>query len=145
MKQLSKLFRRYICFCLLLPYTFVCGSKIIEKKQIVNSSESSFTVRKVKKLKNDVYVIYANRNDSIFKIVSYYNKKKNKRNKKLTKGMRFEVSLQSVFGDFEREYKIIQPCNLAMEFHGVAVGKELERGIDDIWFCEELNGPYLTK
>ncbi len=121
-----------------------CDSKIVENKQIVNSSESSFTVKKVKKLKNDVYVIYANRNDSIFKIVSYYDKK-NKRGKKLTKGMRFEVSLQSVFGDFEREYKIIQPCNLSMEFHGVAVGKELENGIDDVWFCEELNGPYLTR
>ena len=121
-----------------------CDNKIVENKQIVNSSESSFTVKKVKKLKNDVYVIYANRNDSIFKIVSYYDKK-NKRGKKLTKGMRFEVSLQSVFGDFEREYKIIQPCNLSMEFHGVAVGKELENGIDDVWFCEELNGPYLTR
>ena len=32
-----------------------------------------------------------------------------------------------------------------MEFHGVAVGKELENGIDDVWFCEELNGPYLTR
>ena len=121
-----------------------CDSKIVENEQIVNSSESSFTVKKVKKLKNDVYVIYANRNDSIFKIVSYYDKK-NKRGKKLTKGMRFEVSLQSVFGDFEREYKIIQPCNLSMEFHGVAVGMELENGIDDVWFCEELNGPYLTR
>ena len=25
----------------------------------------------------------------------------------------------------------------------IAIGKEPERGIEDVWFCEELNGPYL--
>ena len=141
MKQLSKLFHRHISLCTLFIFAFLCSCKTVDNKLVNNSSDSYFTVKKVKKQKKDVYVIYANRNDSLFKIVSYYDKKKC--GKKLKKGMRFQASLQSVFGDFERETKMIPPCNLFMEFHGIAIGKEPERGIDDVWFCEVLNGPYL--
>lgn len=143
--SLSMLFHKHIIYCMLLIGTLLCGCKTVENKPIANSSDSFLTVNKVKKQKNGVYVIYANRNDSLFKIVSYYDKKKNKCNKKLTKGMRFQVQMQSVFGDFERETKMIPPCNLVMEFRGAAIGKEPERGIDDVWFSEELNGPYLVK
>lgn len=138
-----KLFHRHISLCALLIFTFLCGCKTVENRLVNNSSDSCYIVKKVKKLRKDVYVIYANRNDSLFKIVSYYDKKKKNSDRKLKKGMLFQASFQSVFGDFERETKMIPPCNLVMEFHGVAIGKEPERGIDDVWFSEELNGPYL--
>ena len=106
----------------------------------VNKVNSCFTVKSVKKKKNNVYVIYALKNDSIYKIVSYYDGNKGDRKKKLARGMQFQATLISQFGN------IISPCNLMLDFHGVAIGLEYKkRHILDLWLCEELNGPYLTK
>ena len=85
-------------------------------------------------------VIYALKNDSIYKIVSHFDGKKGDRKKKLVRGMQFQATLISQFGN------IISPCNLMLDFHGVAIGLEYKkRHILDLWLCEELNGPYLTK
>lgn len=43
----------------------------------------------------------------------------------------------------EDKLNVIPPCNEVLEFHGVTIGRELEHGINDVWFCKELNGPYL--
>ena len=106
----------------------------------VKSVNSCFTVKNVKKKKNGVYLIYAQRNDSIYKIVSYYDGNKGDRKKKLARGMQFQATLISQFGN------IISPCNLMLDFHGVAIGLEYKkRHILDLWLCEELNGPYLKE
>lgn len=130
MRQIIVLFLFFFC----LPFS-----------TMASIPDSCFTVKSVRKKKNGVYVIYAHRNDSLFKIVSYFDGKKGDRKKKLVKGKRFQVSIESVFGDLERKLNLIPPCNEMMEFRGVAIGKEFEKGIDDVWFCKELNGPYLTK
>lgn len=139
---LCKLFNNHIRFCILLLSVLLYSCKSVENKQVERISKSSFVVKSVKKMKNGVYVIYANRNDSIFKIVSYYDGKKNN-GKRLVKGSYFNASLQSVFAEYERKTKIVPPCNEFTEFHGVAIGKEPNHGIDDVWFCNELNGPFL--
>lgn len=64
--------------------------------------------------------------------------------KRLVKGTCFDVSLQSVFAEYERKNNILPPCNEFMEFRGVAIGKEPKHGIDDVWFCKDLNGPFLV-
>lgn len=140
---LCKLFHKHLGLCILLLCTLLNSCKSVENKQLVKTNKSSLVVKSVKKLKNGVYVIYAHRNDSIFKIVSYYDRKKNNRGKRLVKGTCFNVSLQSVFAGYERKNNILPPCNEFMEFRGVAIGKEPEHGIDDVWFCKELNGPFL--
>ena len=140
---LFKLFHKHLGLCILLLCTLLNSCKSVENKQLVKTNKSSLVVKSVKKLKKGVYVIYAHRNDSIFKIVSYYDRKKNNRGKRLVKGTCFNVSLQSVFAGYERKNNILPPCNEFMEFRGVAIGKEPEHGIDDVWFCKELNGPFL--
>ena len=134
MKQIIFVF----VFFLFLP--FPAMAEIPDSLFTVNEVNSCFTVKSVKKKKNDVYVIYALKNDSIYKIVSYYDGNKGDRKKKLARGMQFQATLVSQFGN------IISPCNLMLDFHGVAIGLEYKkRHILDLWFCEELNGPYLTK
>ena len=146
MKQLFKFFHKHLCLCIFLPCTIMLyGCKTTEKNKEENCPNSFFLVKKVKKQKNGVYIIYAHRNDSIFKIVSYYNGTKNGREKKLKRGMYFFVPTESVFGDFEKKNNLVPPCNAFMDFHGVAIGKEPEHDIDDVYFSSDLNGPYLTK
>lgn len=140
---LYKLFHKHLGLCILLLYTLLYSCKSVENKQLGKINKSSFVVKSVKKQKNGVYIIYANRNDSIFKIVSYYDEKKNNRGRRLVKGTCFNASLQSVFAEYERKNNIVPPCNEFMEFRGVSIGKEPEHGIDDVWFCKELNGPFL--
>ena len=101
---------------------------------------SNFTVKSVKKKKNNVYVIYALKNDSIYKIVSHFDGKKGDRKKRLVRGMQFQATLESVFGN------IISPCNLMLDFHGVAIGLEYKKyHVLDLWLCDKLNGPYLKE
>ncbi|MBR3513021.1 MAG: hypothetical protein IKO12_01190 [Bacteroidaceae bacterium] len=145
MKQLFKPFLKPIGLYILLPFTLLNSCKTVENKQMVNYPSSYYIVNKVKKLKNDVYVIYAHRNDSLFKIVSFYNRHQAYKGKKLKRGMHFFVSIESVFSDFERKNNLFPPCNAMMDFRGIPIGKEPKRGIDDVWFCKELNGPYLTQ
>ncbi|WP_434501786.1 hypothetical protein [Prevotella sp.] len=74
---LYQLFHKHFGFCiLLLLYTLLNSCKTVENKQLEKINNSSFVVKSVKKQKNGVYVIYAYRNESIFKIVSYYDGKK---------------------------------------------------------------------
>lgn len=140
---LSKIFHEYLGVCILLLCTLLYSCKSVENKQL-EKNKSSFIVKSVKKHKNGVYVIYAYRNDSIFKIVSYYDGMKHHGGKRLVKGTCFDVSLQSVFAEYERKNNILPPCNEFMEFRGVAIGKEPKHGIDDVWFCKDLNGPFLV-
>lgn len=140
---LYQLFHKHFGLCILLLCTLLYSCKSVENKQLEKINKSSFVVKSVKKQKNGGYVIYAHRNDSIFKIVSYYNGKKNNRGRRLVKGTCFNASLQSVFAEYERKNNIVPPCNEFIKFRGVAIGKEPEHGIDDVWFCKELNEPFL--
>lgn len=134
MKQIIFVF----VFFLFLP--FPAMAEIPDSLLTVKSVNSCFTVKNVKKKKNGVYLIYAQRNDSIYKIASYFDGKKGDRKKRLVRGMHFQATLESVFGN------IISPCNLMLDFHGVAIGLEYKKHhVLDLWLCEELNGPYLKE
>ena len=118
---------------------------ILRKKSdvVISNLNNSLTVTKVKKMSREVYVIYASRNDSIFKIVSFYNGKRQANARKLKKGDKFQACLFSQFKAIEEKFNIIPPCNEVIDFHGVTIGKELDKGIDDVWICKDLNGPYF--
>ena len=145
MKLLFKRSNKSLHLCILLVCVLLICCKTAEEKEMTRHSDSCFIVEKIKRHKNGVYVIYAHRNDSVFKIISYYNGNKKGSGKKLSKGMSFIVPIESVFGDFERTYNVVPPCNVMMEFRGVAIGKEPDSGIDDVWFSKDLNGPYLPQ
>ena len=130
----------------------ICRSNKLKKENVTlskkpnvvaNDMNNSLTVTKVKKMSREVYVIYASRNYSIFKIVSFYNGKRQANARNLKKGDKFQACLFSQFKAIEEKFNIIPPCNEVIDFHGVTIGKELDKGIDDVWICKELNGPYL--
>ena len=89
-------------FVFFLFLSFPAMAEIPDSLFTVNKVNSCFTVKSVKKKKNDVYVIYALKNDSIYKIVSYYDGNKGDRKKKLARGMQFQATLESVFGNMGR-------------------------------------------
>ena len=112
MKQLSKLSLKHLCVCIPLLCALLCNCKTIDNEQKNDKPKSYFIVKKVKKLKHGVYIIYANRNDSIYKIVSYYDGKSGNKENKLIRGMHFLVSIESVFHDFDKKNNIIPPFHL---------------------------------
>lgn len=100
-----------------------------------------YTVKEIVKMNQDVYIIYASINDSIFKIASYYNKER-KKGVKLKTGSKFSSELLSQFKSVEKKFNMIPSNGLNIVFHGVSIGREPH---DDIYICNELNGPYLVK
>lgn len=128
---------------ILLVLTYNC--KTVEKDTCMLSDKNSYVVTKVQKISREVYAIYALRNDTIYKIVSYYNGKRQTNSRKLKKGFCFQANIYSQFKSIEDKYNIIPPCNEVIEFHGVTISKEPEHGIYDVWLCDELNGPFICE
>ena len=137
--------RLSICFLSCICFLFICASlnscRTFDKQQYVKKDNTYFVVKSIKKKKNGVYVIYAHRNDSVFKIVSLFDGKK-KGEKRLKRGMSFKASISSQFVEWEREYNVMPNLNVYLDYRGVGIGRD-EPGIDDVWFCDELNGPYF--
>lgn len=143
MSALSRLFHKINILYLFLPIVlYSCKTKDIHQDSILLSE--TYTVIKIKRINNEVYTIYASRNDTVFKIVSYYDGQNNG-GRKLKKRSCFNANLFSQFKIIEKQLNMIPPCNEYIEFHGAIIGKEPEHGIDDIWICKELNGPYLIR
>ncbi len=140
----SKLIHRIVgsfSIAVLLMLLYAC--KTVCRDNTMPSSKNGSVVTKANKMSRNVYVIYALRNDTTFKIASFYNGIRQANSKKLRKGVHFQANLYSQFRSVEEQFNIIPPCDEVIEFHGVTIGKEPEHGIDDVWFCKELNGPYL--
>lgn len=135
--------KKYISLLAVLLIAMSYSCKTVEREIQGLSAKNSFMVTRVKKLSREVYAIYALRNDTTFKIVSFYNGRRQANSRKLRKGDSFQAHLYSQFKALEDKFNIIEPCNVVIDFHGVAIGKELEHGIDDVWICKELNGPYF--
>lgn len=110
----------------------------------VYAGDDSLVIEKIVKKENNVYIIYAIRNDSIFKIASHFNGTKNKDDITLKKGSRIKVKLHSQFRDLERKLNIIPMNNASIEYFGVTISKEPEKNIDDVFICDEINGKYLS-
>lgn len=144
MKTLYKSWNNKTIFlCVIMATISLFSCKTTEVNNKSKSSDNSYIVTKVKKLSPDVYVIYAIRNDTIFKIASFYNGKKTTNAKKLTKGCRFHTNLYSQYKAFEEKFNMIPQLGISIDFHKVAISKEPEHGIYDVWISKELNGPYL--
>lgn len=104
-----------------------------------------YRVTKIKKKANDVFFIYAKRNDSIFKIYTHYDGLRKPKSVKLKRGSRFYAPLES-FNMMNIKY-----FNLAswaevtgFEYYKVIVDKEPEKGINDIYSCDSINGIYYS-
>lgn len=109
----------------------------------VNSS--CFVVLKIKKLKNNVYFIYAQRNDTVFKIATHFVKNKKGEYLKLKKGSVFKAHLYSQFVDIDKKLNMMPNYGISILFHGVTVSREPQRNINDVFLCNEINGRYIHK
>lgn len=107
MSALSRLFHKINILYLFLPIVlYSCKTKDIHQDSILLSE--TYTVIKIKRISNEVYTIYASRNDTVFKIVSYYDGQNNG-GRKLKKRSCFNANLFSQFKIIEKQLNMIPP------------------------------------
>ncbi len=133
-------------FIFIIGLFFLLGScSTLKKVQNIPSIEHYFVVSKIKKQKNNVYIIYAQRHDSIFKIFSHFDGIIKNNDIKLVKGSHFRAYLNSQFKATEEKFNMMPQYEISILFHGVTISKEPENKINDIFSCEELNGKYISQ
>lgn len=97
------------------------------------------------KKRKKVYIIYAKKDESVYKIYSYYDRKKDKSMQKIKKGNYYSMSLFPYFKLFEEKCNMLLNNEIVISYHGIKLIREPERGINDIYFSPELNGLYIVK
>lgn len=104
-----------------------------------------YKVRKIRKQKNNVYFIYAERNDSIFKIYSWFDGNVHPGDTRLKRGTKFKARLTHRLGADAGEWQDMSYLEFGVSYHGVAVMCEPEKDILDVYSCSEINGRYLMR
>lgn len=96
-------------------------------------------IEKIKKGYKDVYFIYASCNDTLYKIVSY-NDRKYKQGKKMKEGETHSLWIQSMLNISWNGVKDIPQINLCANYanHGIRI--EPDKGIWDVFTSRQLNG-----
>lgn len=131
--------------CLTLIYNPIDGKS-------VESSEKKGTVcYNIKKIKsrNNIYIIYAQRNDTLFKILS--SKEKNPIDsgyKKICKGGCYPLDLESLFPSKLFGVKLMPPGSTGrsgINFDGTLVEIEPKKGIWDLFYAKNLKGLYIIE
>ena len=131
----------YGYFVMLLIVMICCKSTTVTREP-VSPYDKSYTVKRIKKKKNDVYIIYVTRNDTCFKICSHYDKRIPVTGRKMKKGDRLDIQTNSLVRTIyidQKAYDVIPPCNLHIDYYGVDIPLE---GAYDILACDGLNGLY---
>ena len=110
--------------------------------------DKQYKVKSVSKKKNNVVVVYAERNDSVFKIVSLYSGKKYvDKSKRLKKGKLFSANLVSRRSTIEEAFNIKMLPSLEVTyfvFNDVPIRiVELKKNVTDIYFSDDIDGMYL--
>ncbi|MCL9807716.1 hypothetical protein NAT51_19520 [Flavobacterium amniphilum] len=123
----------------------ILSCKTASLNSISDNSKISFTVYKITSVKN-YNLIYARRNDSIFKIVSKKNISKDCNKIKINEI--YDFKLQSILKNRFKNTKFKAPVNYldinCFIFEGdVKICKE--KGIYDLYYTENLNGLCYTR
>ena len=103
--------------------------------------QNFYKVKKIVKKKNNVFFIYAEKNDSIYKIYTHYNGLREPNSVELKRGSVFNLPLKSF------NQRMIDDMGMASWaditgtiYYDVPVAKEENKDIDDIYECESING-----
>ena len=105
--------------------------------------ENYFKVEKITKLKNNVFVIYAKRNDTIFKILTHYDSAKRlSYPKTLKKGSFFKAELESYWDFLAKRFNLMYTLKIKYyNYYGNQVRiYEYKKKIWDLYFCDDING-----
>nr|WP_295163256.1 hypothetical protein [uncultured Methanobrevibacter sp.] len=103
------------------------------------------------KKKNNVFIIYAERRDTVFKICSHYDEElPHKKCKKIKKGDKFHSVLLSQFREIETKWGIMPNLGVGIVYFGVYVtrrdnkwdDKYFKGKIGDVHISYDLNGLY---
>lgn len=107
------------------------------------SPQNFYKVKKIVKKENNVFFIYAEKNDSIYKIYTHYNGFREPNSVELKRGSVFNLPLKSF------NQRMIDDMGMASWaditgtiYYDVPVCKEEDKGIDDIYECGSINGIY---
>lgn len=95
------------------------------------------------KKKNNVFFIYAEKNDSIYKIYTHYNGFREPNSVELKRGSVFNLPLKSFNQRMIDEMGMASWADITGTiYYDVPVCKEEDKGIDDIYECGSINGIY---
>ncbi len=130
-----------------LIYLCSCSKRTIATEGTTTYNEL-YKVKKIKKV-NDWYFIYFQRNDSIFKVVSYDSRDKTlpENSPKIEKGKRYNLTMHSFREDLSRflggDY-IGDPFGVQLDSI-TTVSPEPKNGVWDIYRTTDLVGLYYLK
>ena len=135
-----------VLFCVL----YLVGCKIVEAPIQYNSDSDSYVVKQITRLKNQLYIVDLERSDSVFRIFSHFDGKKNDGYIKLHKHDKVKVEL-IVPTEFQRLaiWEQMNPLDVRTVMYGVDVSKYFYRNTFRFpyyfegRYCDDLNGRYL--
>ena len=105
--------------------------------------QNFYKVKKIVKKKNNVFFIYAEKNDSIYKIYTHYNGFREPNSVELKRGSVFNLPLKSFNQRMIDEMGMASWADKTSTiYYDVPVCKEEDKDIDDIYECESINGIY---
>ena len=105
--------------------------------------QNFYKVKKIVKKKNNVFFIYAEKNDSIYKIYTHYNGFREPNSVELKRGSVFNLPLKSFNQRMIDEMGMASWADITSTiYYDVPVCKEEDKDIDDIYECESINGIY---
>lgn len=105
--------------------------------------QNFYTVKKIVKKENNVFFIYAEKNDSIYKIYTHYNGFREPNSVELKRGSVFNLPLKSFNQRMIDEMGMASWADITSTiYYDVPVCKEEDKDIDDIYECESINGIY---
>ena len=145
-KEKSKHIRKPTIFPLIVMFfllSLFCCSTPLKLENVKN--EDLFSVEEIKKVNDSVFLIYASRNDTIFKIASYYDGNSINNCTKLKKKSKFRAKLLSQFKEAEKKFNMFPNYSISFIFHGITICREPEKNIDDVYLCDTLNGCFLIE
>lgn len=112
-----------------------------------NSNDGDFKVLKIKSEKS-FYIIYAERNDTLFKILSKKEKTKCLSCEKIRKKKKYYFSLETLFPRYIQQSKCPPPGTtgrMGIGYYGYSVPLETENNIWDMFEATNLEGLYIIK
>lgn len=133
--------------CLLL-FCYSCNAKRdLTNQNSRNMKSDYFTIEQIKKEQN-IYIIYASKNDTLFKILSGKRSIFHLGQEKIHLGGKYKLDLETLFPKEIFGFPTMPPGGggaTATDFNGISVSIEPEKNIWDLFQVHNLNGLYIKK
>lgn len=143
MKTLFKSFINNMAHIMIIFLFASCSTSLGFSRVGHHDEQSAFRVVKVKRVKDDVYMICAERNDSIFRIYSFFDKDIAFKGQKLKKGVFFRANIEPIFVSVERKFNLMPNYGMAVLYHGVKVMRSKKDNYQDTFTSPDLNGLWV--